>query len=514
MPLNEITINKGQGGLGRPLEGTDYISGLIVYTDATLPTGFASNDRTKIVYSVEEAEDLGITNAHLGETKSACKIVIAGTPGIGDTLTVTYTGIDGLETVLPTYALVSGEQTSATTAGAAWVREINAGTVNHGFTAVNASGTITLTTKGGEGIFPNTGTPYAVAVTGGSTATLTQPTGSGGTVLGIASDIDIQHYHISEFFRLQPKGKLYVSLQALADVGTFSKITTLQNFAVGEIKQLGIYYKSTAFVTAHCTTIQAILDTLETNHKPISSVILSGEISGTASLAGYTTNLHTLTASGVSVTIGQDGANTGNHIFKATGKSITNLGQVLGSVAKSSVSQSIAWVGGFKVNSTELNTIAFANGEKYNDLSDGVIANLDSYGFLFLRNYVGTSGTYHNRPYTAVALTSDYAFIYLNRTIDKFIANVRATVLPALGSNVKLNTDGTLSGDAINSFKSLAQQGGDVLLRAGELSDYAIIIDPSQDILSTNTLTITAQLLPLGVADFITINVGFTTSLS
>jgi hypothetical protein len=32
----------------------------------------------------------------------------------------------------------------------------------------------------------------------------------------------------------------------------------MQNFAQGEIKQIGIYYKSTAFSTAHCTTLQAI----------------------------------------------------------------------------------------------------------------------------------------------------------------------------------------------------------------------------------------------------------------
>jgi hypothetical protein len=288
----------------------------------------------------------------------------------------------------------------------------------------------------------------------------------------------------------------------------------MQNYAQGEIKQLGVYYKSTAFTTAHTTTIQAICTALASNHKPISSVILAGEISGTAALSAFTTNLHTLSNPNVSVTIGQDGANLGHYIFKATGKSITNLGECLGAVAKSAVNESIAWFGKYQVASSELDVIRFANGELYTDLSDSLITNLDSYGFLFLRKVSGLSGTYHNRPYTAVSLTSDYAFIYSNRTIDKFIANIRATVLPAVGSNVRVQSDGTLSPDSINYFKSLAEQGADVLLRAGEISDYAIIIDPSQDVLSTSTLEITAQVLPTGVADFITINVGFTTSLS
>jgi len=514
MALNDITINKGQGGLGRPLEGTDYISGLLVYTGATLPTGFDSSNRIKIVYSVEDAEDLGITDTHLGETAAVAKIAIGGTPAIGDTLKVTYTGIEGLETVLNTYALISGEETTTTTAAAAYAAQINANTVNTGFSATSSVANILITTKGGEGVFPNSGTPYAATVTGANTATVTQPTGTGSTVLGVAGDIDTIHYHVSEFFRLQPKGKLYVGLYATADVGTFANITTMQNFAQGEIKQLGVYYKSTAFSTAHLTTIQALLNTLATNHKPISSVIVAGEISGTSSLAAFTTNLHTLSNPNVSVTIGQDGANLGNHLFKAVAKSITNLGECLGAVAKSAVNESIAWFGKFQVASTELDVIKFANGELYTDLSDSLITNLDSYGYLFLRKVSGLSGTYHNRPYTAVALTSDYAFIYSNRTIDKFIANIRATVLPAVGSNVKVQSDGTLSPDSINYFKTLAEQGADVLLRAGEISDYAIIIDPSQDVLSTSTLEITAQILPTGVADFITINVGFTTSLS
>lgn len=513
MALDNININKGKSGLSRPLDGTDYISGLLVYTDATLPSGFDSSNRIKIVYSVQDAEDLGITNTHLGETKAVAKVAIGGTPAVGDTLKVTYTGIDGLETVLSTYALVTGEETTTTTAAAAYAAQINANTINTGFSATSSTANILISTKGGEGIFPNSGTPYAATVTGANTATVTQPTGSGSTVLGIASDIDIMHYHISEYFRLQPKGKLYVDLEATADFGTFAKITTLQNFAQGEIKQLAIYQKGTAFATSQCNGIQSVVTTLETNYKPISSVILSGEISGTASLATITTNLHTLSDKNVSVTIAQDGAGVGYHLFKATGKSITNVGEVLGAVSLSAVNESIAWLGKYQVASTELDTIAFANGQKYVDLSDGLITTLDSYGYLILRKIIGLTGTFHNRPYTCVSVTNDYAFIYSNRTIDKAVANMRITVLPALGSTIKVNTDGTLSVDSINYFKSLAEQGMDVLLRAGEVSNYAIVIDPTQDVLSTNTLNITAKIQPTGVADFITINVGFTTTL-
>lgn len=509
-----ITINKGQGGLGRPLEGTDYISGFLFYNDATLPTGFTSSTRVQPVFSVEEAEGLGITDTHLGETKAVAKILIAGTPAIGDTLKITYTGIDGLETVLETYALVSGEETSATTAASAWKAQINAGTLTHGFTADNTTGSLFITTKPGEGIFPNSGTPYAFTITGGSTGTLTQPTGSGSTVLGIASDIDIMHYHISEFFRIQPKGKLYVGIYATSDFGTFASITLMQNFALGSIMQMSVYQKGTAFATSQTNGIQTVCTTLEGVHKPISSVILAAEISGTANVTSLTSNLHALSNKNVSVCIGQDGANVGYHLFKATGKSITNCGEMLGAVALAKVSESIAGFGKFQVASTELDTLAFANGQVYTEVSDGAIVNLDTLGYCFLIKVQDLNGSFHNRPYTCVSLTNDYAFIHSNRTIDKSIKNLRSTILPAVASEIDVNSDGTLSGDVINYFKSLGKQGLDTMIRFSELSNYAIIIDPAQNILSTGELVLTAKLQPKGIADFITINVGFTTSIT
>ena len=515
MALNGITINKGQGGLGRPLEGTDYISSLLFYSTGSLPTGFDSSNRTKIVYSVEQAESLGITNTHLGETAAVAKIVIGGTPAIGDSLKVTYTGILGLDTVLATYALLSGEETSPTTAATAFAAKINANTINSGFSATASTGTLLITTKGGEGVFPNAGAPYVATVTGASmTATVTQPTGTGSTVLGVASTTDVKHYHISEFFRLQPKGKLYVSIQATADVGTFAKVTEVQNFAQGEIKQMGVYYTSTAFATSACNALQSVCTALAGNSKPISSIILAAEISATADVTTISTNLHGLSCPNVSVTIAQDGANVGHKLFHATGKSITNLGEMLGAVALSKVSESIAWFGKFQVASAELDTLAFANGQSYLSLSDAAITNLDSYGFCFLRKVIDLNGSFHNRPYTSVSLTNDYAFIYSNRTIDKAIKNLRQTILPSVASPIKVNADGTLSVDVINFFKSLGQQALDTMLRNAELSNYQIIIDPSQDVLSTNTLELTAELQPLGVADFITINVGFTLALS
>lgn len=508
---NDVVFIKGQGGLGRPLAGEDHISGLLFYSDATLPTGFTSSDRIKQVFSVADAEALGITDTHLGETKAVAKIAIGGTPAVGDTLTITYTGIAGLETVLDGYALVSGEETTTTTAAAAYAAQINANTAYHGFSASNTAANLFVTTKAGEGIFPNSGTPYAASVTGGNTATVTQPTGSGSTVLGVCSDIDILHYHISEYFRIQPKGNLYVGIYALAGVSTFAAITTMQDYTLGKIRQIGIYQKSTNFATSQLATIQGVLDTNYTNHKPLEA-IYQANFSAVSDLSTLS-DLRLLDAENVSVCLGQDGANDGYTLWLATGKSIGCLGTTLGAVSLAKVNESIAWVGKFNMASAEFDTLAFANGTVYTSVSDGSRDNIDDKGYVFLKKHIERSGSYFNDSHTSIPVTSDYAYIENNRTIHKAIRGLRSFLLPQLASPLVVNADGTLTDDVVAYYETLCARALDVMQRDSEISAYSAVIDPTQDVLSTSTLEITVKIVPVGVARQIEVNVGFAVSI-
>lgn len=63
MSLNrDIKVTIQNGGIGRLPIGKDFYTG-IIFQSATLPSGFSSNDRIKIVYSIKGAEALGITVA-------------------------------------------------------------------------------------------------------------------------------------------------------------------------------------------------------------------------------------------------------------------------------------------------------------------------------------------------------------------------------------------------------------------------------------------------------------------
>lgn len=65
--MPKITFIRGEGALGRPLPNKDHVSGLAFpITNANLPAGFSTTARTKKVFSLGEAEALGIltTNAN------------------------------------------------------------------------------------------------------------------------------------------------------------------------------------------------------------------------------------------------------------------------------------------------------------------------------------------------------------------------------------------------------------------------------------------------------------------
>lgn len=513
---NDVIFNKGKGGLGRPLEGTDYISGLLFYS-AALPSGFTSSDRIKTVYSVEDAVALGITNTSIGETTSTATYLVTNKGASGDTHKLTCAIIDSVNptasksangvVTLCNYTQVAADIISTDTAAARLAAEINLGTPTHGFSATVVASTVTITAKKGQGVFLNTGTPYVSTVVGTLTGTLTQ-----NVVSGVASEIDIMYYHVSEFFRIQPKGKLYIGIYGTADATTFASITLMQNFAQGEIKQLGVYQKTTAFNTTQIATLQAVLDALETNHKTISSVVYQADFSSVTDLTTLS-NLKLLNGKNITVSLGQDGDNNGFKLFKATNKTIGCVGTTLGAIALAKVNESIRWISKFNLASTEFDTLAFANGTLYTSVSDGLITNLDSFGYLFIKKEIGLVGSWFNRPHTCIAITSDYTFIYNNRVIDKAVRSIRTNLLPNLSGPLNVNPDGTLAEDTIGFYSSLCDKALEVMQRDFELSAFSVTINPAQNVLTNNTLTIAVKLVPVGVADTIIVNIGFALSI-
>ncbi len=516
MARNKISFSKGQGGLGRTLDGEDYISGLVFYS-STLPSGFSTSSRIKLTTSLDDAVALGITNDHTGETVATGTIAITGVGANGDTLPISIVEPKGTVD-LGTYTKASSE-TTVTAVAAAVVAIINAGTSTHGYSATNSVGVITLTARAGLGVFLNSGTPIVAAITGTIAITITQFSG------GVASVFDIMHYHISEYYRIQPNGRLYIGIFAVPSTFDGSEIQTIRNYADGAIRQTGVYYTNVAFSTAQVTAIQSIEATLEGVYK-WGSTLYAPDISGTSNLLTVS-NLGLLTANKVSVVIGQDGhgindanvtiSGLGYDLFKATGKSISCLGACLGAVSLASVEEDIAWIQNFNMSDgTELEYVAFSNGQNVKDLADSTLDFVDSYRYVFLTKQ-GIAGSYFNDSHCAIVKTSDYAYIENNRTIDKACRGVYQALLPLLNSPLVVNTNGTLKNTTIATFESPANSYLAQMCRDGEISgepgDLRTYIDPAQNVLSTSNIELAITIQPVGVARNIKVNIGFAVKL-
>jgi hypothetical protein len=509
MALNDIIFVKGQGGLGRPLEGEDYISGLLSYV-ATLPSGFSSTDRIKTLTSVQDAVSLGINNTYSDSTAATGTFTVTAVGANGDTVQLKVSAINelGIATTydLGTYTKVVGDS-STTLVATAIAAVINSNTYLTGFSASSASAVVTITAPKRFGIYLNTGTPISATLSSGASLAGTIAQFSSGT----ASTNAVLYYHISEFFRLQPKGLLYVGLYAVPGSYTYTEIQTIQDFSGGKIRQIGIF-KDGTFASADLTAIQTVCNTVSGLHKPLSA-IYAANIKATSDLTTLT-NLASLTASNVSAVIGQDGAGQGNYLYLTQGKSITCLGATLGAVAYSKVSEDIAWLSKFNIsNGAECDTINFANGDKIASASQNLLNLLDNYRYIFLIKYVGIAGSYFNDSHCAIAVTSDYAYIENNRTIDKAIRGVYSSLLPNLNSPLQLNANGTLTDDTVSYFESQAAINLYEMVRNSELSAFEVLINPTQNVLSTNNLTVSIKLVPIGVARQITVNIGFTLSI-
>lgn len=519
MALPSITFIEGQGGLGRPLANNDHISGLLIYTGATLPSGFTAST-AKAIYSTDDAIAAGIKNDYSDATAATGKYTVTTAGALGDSFKLTvaeltpYTGATRT-TTLCNFTLTTAVPTVTTTA-AEIAAAINTGTSTHGYTASSALGVCTITAPKAQGAFLNSGSPLTATAGGAIVGTLVQFGGTG-MVAGVASNQVQWYYHISEFFRIQPKGKLWVGFFAVPGTYTFSEISTMQDTTAGEIRQIGILKDSaSAWASADLTAINTICETNKSNFQPLQA-LYAANLQATTDITTIS-DLTGLTAKNVQTVIGQDGGALGNFIYQSLGsgkKSITCLGAQLGAVALRKVSESIAWVEKTNLsNGTELETPAFCNGQLVSALSANALEAINTKRYVFLKKFRGYAGTFFNDSHMAIIQTSDYAYMENNRTICKAERILYTSYVPVLNSPIQFNANGTLTDTTVAYFENIGSGALDQMVRDGELSAKSVTVNPVQNVLATSTLIITVVLVINGVARQIQIPIGFKPSIA
>ncbi len=159
-------------------------------------------------------------------------------------------------------------------------------------------------------------------------------------------------------------------------------------------------------------------------------------------------------------------------------------------------------------------TPQFAEGTKFQDITVTLETQLHDFGYIYSKTHNWIAGTYFNDSSTATAGTSDFSNLEANRQIDKAVREIRKALLPKLNGPLFVDSLGKISQTTVEVFKADAQKEVDDMVIAEELSAAQIIINPDQDVLATSQIVVAAELVPVGAARSIVLNIGFVAKLT
>jgi len=318
----------------------------------------------------------------------------------------------------------------------------------------------------------------------------------------------VLHYHLSEAFRINPGISLYVGIFNIPASGfDFSEIKEIQNYAQGRIRQMAVWAPND-LASTDITSLQGHADTLRDQAKPV-QILYGCTVSDISDLD----DMRSAGTSRVSPVISQDGEGRGAELYEdaenTSTNSITHIGMFIGFLSLAKVHESIGWVQKFN---SGVSLPAFADGTLLRDLDPAAIETLDANGYLFLVTYPGIGGSYPNDSHTLDEITSDYAFIEANRTMDKAERGIRTYLTPYLGAPLYVNPEtGNLRIDTVKFLETLAGKQLEDMEAAGELSGYTVEVDPEQNVLSTSTVEFVIKPVQVGVMRKMKIKIGYTT---
>ena len=360
------------------------------------------------------------------------------------------------------------------------------------------------------------------------------------TLISARSSMNTLHYHISEFFRMNPEGTLYVGVVVDLDGTSVNadQVDALQRYANGSIRQMGIINPTaTAATTANINTLLTSLQTgataLEGRHMPLSLLYATGGKNCTFSKDGNNdwkpayTAVASLQKSKLASTTDADKlivSGRCNVSFVACcdvdPQVIENLGHyayygcigaALGAVSAAAVNECIAWVGKFPVSLTKPGLIS---GEGLSEVSDADQDKINSNRYIFVRTYVGDSNNYFNDSFTLDVETSDYSYIENVRTIDKACRGVYKNLLPWLNSPILVDArSGKMDSGFVSFLETTAGAALEDMEKAGELSGYKAEVDPEQNVLATSMVEVVIRNVPTGTMRKVNVKIGFVTSI-
>ena len=164
------------------------------------------------------------------------------------------------------------------------------------------------------------------------------------------------------------------------------------------------------------------------------------------------------------------------------------------------ISQDLAWVGRGPLNAVK----SIIRDERKTP-------GLDTARFMTLRTIIGAQGFYVTNPRTMASSVSDFRFLQHGRVIDRLARTVRIAMLPRLNESVRVNGAGTIYEiDARNYENDVQSQANAAIVAPGHGSSVAVLVNRTDNIITTQTLRVSARCVPLAYNKAIAVTLGFT----
>lgn len=334
-------------------------------------------------------------------------------------------------------------------------------------------------------------------------------------VLGITEGgtNDFAYQQLLSFYNEAGKGaELWIMLVAatvtMEDQADLTKnyARKLLSDAKGKIRILGLLKKSgtTETITegldadVHLAVVkaQALAQDFADRYYPVRVLVSGNKFSGVvADLKDYaTTNYNKV----------------GVLIANTDGSKEAAIGLALGRLASIPTQRKLSRV---KDGAIEPFEAYFTNGNPVSSLDTAWNA-IDTKNYIFMRSFANLSGFYFTGDKTLTVATDDFNSLARGLVMDEAILIAYTTLVQELSDEVPVTESGTIHPSIVKGWQNgIESQIKSNMVKEGKLSGVQAFIDENQNVLQTNNVIVQLKLLPVGYSDFITVNIGFTTTL-
>lgn len=341
-------------------------------------------------------------------------------------------------------------------------------------------------------------------------------------------------YHIDEFFRVNPDGRLFVhngNDVPVADIfAVDGPADALLAASDNSVRYMGLVFgfdpsdtlvNTSGFaadVLIAAAAAQVWISARAAVNIYIDAIVIEGV---DASLTPI--DLKALDAPQVIIATACDHgymAQFGDPAFLSTAA----VGTVLGSIGVRMLSESIASVvlerypstargqANYSLVDTRKNRwlkVGLSSGELVVDVPDARLKLMKKNAYCFADRFIGYQGIYFNSEATCTLVTDDFNTVHANRVWNESARGIRRALIPRMSSRIRISPSGPIDPATIADWDAACKRELEVLLKEDEIADFTFTMDPNQDVIAQGKVRCRLRVVPQGIAKAIEAEIGF-----